>query len=174
MNESLMQFLQAMGQSGQSPMDLANGKAATMDKNTWQPSTPQDMMNQVQQPMPSTLMNQMQGGMGGMQGQMPPQDANGQPTPSSLMGQMSQGVSPQMNTPVAAPESQPVASMQPANYGGIVQEQAQKDKPMDMGSMMSMLQGGMGAFKDVSGEKAKPGFLGGLLKTYLGGALGGG
>jgi hypothetical protein len=170
MNEALMQFLSSMGQSGQSPMDLANGQAATMDKNTWSPQVPQDAMNQVQQPMPSTLMNQMQGGMGGL----PPQDANGQPTPTSLMDQMSQGITPQMNTPVAAPESQPVATMQPANYGGIVQEQAQKDKPMDMQSMMGMLQGGMGAFKDVSGEKAKPGFFGGLIKTYLGGGMGGG
>jgi hypothetical protein len=200
MNESLMQFLSSMGQSGQSLGDVANGKAATMDKRQWQPDAPQDNLNQVQSAIPSSLAGQMSAGMdsgmggGGsrevlpsaegqpmpsslmsqMSGGLPPVDNSGQPTPSSLMGQMSQGISPQMQTPVAPPESQPVADFAPAQYGDLVQEQAQKDKPMDMQSMMGLLQGGMGAYKDVSGEKSKPGFLGGLFKQYLSGAMGAG
>jgi hypothetical protein len=186
------------GQAGQYASDRMNGKAETMDKREWQPSDPSQMLAQVQQPMPSgmaqqmnsslmpgqdtsqpnptSLMGQMSGGMGGPAG-LPPTDNSGQPTPSSLMGQMSQGISPQMQTPIAPPESQPVADFAPAQYGDLVQKQAEKDKPMDMQSMMGLLQGGLGSYKSSPtqgyGEK---GIIGKAFQSYvsaLGGKAGG-
>jgi hypothetical protein len=182
------------GQAGQYASDRMNGKNQTMPQREWSPSDPSQMLDQVQQPMPSgipqqmnsslmpgqdtsqpnptSLMGQMSGGMGGPAG-LPPTDNSGQPTPSSLMGQMSQGITPQMQTPVAAPESQPVADYAPAQYGDLVKAQEDKNKPMDMGSMMQLLQGGLGSYTATptqgTGEK---GIIGKAFQSYVSGLAG--
>ena len=155
------------GQVGQYASDRMNGKNQTQQQRQWSPDQPSQMLDQVQQPMPSTLMGQMQGGLGGL----PAQDNSGQPTPTSLMGQMTQGM-PQ-SQPIAPPESQPVANVQAPQYGDMVQRQEDKNKPMDMQSMMGLLQGGLGSYAKAAGGTGEKGIIGKAFQSYVSSLAGG-
>jgi hypothetical protein len=144
-------FQDLLSQYGGQADDVMNGKAQTMNQRQWTPQTPQDSLGQVTQPM-----------AGGMMAMLPQQDAMGQQTPPQL-------------TAAPAPEAQPTADpLAPVNYGGIVQKQADTNKPMDMGSMMSMLQGGLGSYtaKPTEGTGEK-GIIGKAFQSYVSALAGG-
>ena len=85
-----------------------------------------------------------------------------------FMSALGKGLMQRMSDGPTSGGGQQMQNMPAPNYANMVQKRG-RSEPMDMGTMMGMLQGGMSGYRDVSAEKARPGFLGGILKAYLSG-----